>query len=294
MARRLWSILGNSQRLDGGAMFGNAPRPVWERWIAPDERHRIPLACRAMLVQEESGRRILFETGIGAFFPPKLRDRYGVVESEHVLLSSLAEAGTSHEEIDVVVLSHLHFDHAGGLLAAYEEAEDGTPRPPRLLFPRATFVVGREAWERATHPHARDRASFVPELPALLEASGRLEIADGDRSRALGPDYRLHRSDGHTPGLVLAEVPSDDGPIVFAADLIPGRPWVHLPITMGYDRWPEKLIDEKSALLAELVAKRGRLFFTHDPVCAMARVARDDKGKYGVGEEWPAPAGLAI
>ncbi len=279
-------------------MFGNAPRAVWERWIAPDERHRIPLACRAMLVEERTGdggvRRILFETGIGAFFPPKLRDRYGVVESEHVLLRSLEEAGTRHDEIDVVVLSHLHFDHAGGLLAAHEEDAQGHALPPRLLFPRATFVVGREAWERATHPHARDRASFIPELPGLLEATGRLEIVDGDRSSALGPDFRLHRSDGHTPGLVLAEVPSADGPIVFAADLIPGRPWVHLPITMGYDRWPEKLIDEKTALLEELVAHRGRLFFTHDPVCAMGRVAKDDKGRFGVGEEWLAPAGLAI
>ncbi|UJR83779.1 MBL fold metallo-hydrolase [Sandaracinus amylolyticus] len=291
--RRLWSILGNSQRLDGGAMFGNAPRPVWERWIAPDERHRIPLACRAMLVEEthDDGRvrRVLFETGIGAFFSPKLRDRYGVVESEHVLLESLARAGTTHDQFDVVVLSHLHFDHAGGLLAAYEEGQ-----PPRLLFPNATFVVGREAWERAKHPHPRDRASFVPELIALLEASGRLEIADGDRSRALGPDYVLHRSEGHTPGLVLAEVPSDAGPIVFAADLIPGRPWVHLPITMGYDRWPEKLIDEKEALLRDLVARGGRLFFTHDPETAMGRVTRDDAGRYGVGEIWSAPAALPI
>jgi glyoxylase-like metal-dependent hydrolase (beta-lactamase superfamily II) len=298
MARRLWSILGNSQRLDGGAMFGNAPRAVWERWIPPDERHRIPLACRTMLIEEvlaeedlpgAETRRILFETGIGAFFPPKLRDRFGVVESEHVLLRALEEAGAPHDTIDAVVLSHLHIDHAGGLLAPYQEGA-----PQRLLFPKATFVVGREAWERATHPHARDRASFIPELPKLLEATGRLEIVEGRTSRTLGPDYVLHRSDGHTPGLVLSEVPSDDGPIVFAADLIPGRPWVHLPITMGYDRWPEKLIDEKTELLADLVARRGRLFFTHDPEVAMGRVARDESGKYGVGEQWPAPAGLAI
>jgi glyoxylase-like metal-dependent hydrolase (beta-lactamase superfamily II) len=291
--RRLWSILGNSQRLDGGAMFGNAPRALWERWIAPDERHRIPLACRAMLIEEtaEDGRvrRILFETGIGAFFPPKLRDRYGVVESGHVLLESLEAAGTSHEAMDVVVLSHLHFDHAGGLLAPYEEG-----RPPRLLFPRATFVVSRPAWERARRPHVRDRASFVPELQDLLEASGRLEVVEDDRSAALGPDYVLHRSDGHTPGLLLGEVPSDHGPIVFAADLIPGRPWVHLPITMGYDRWPEKLVDEKAALLERLVARGGRLFFTHDPSVALGRVVRDESGRFGIGQEWAQPAGLEI
>jgi glyoxylase-like metal-dependent hydrolase (beta-lactamase superfamily II) len=290
--RTLTSIEGNSQRLDGGAMFGNAPKPVWEKWIAPDERNRIPLACRAMLIEEHDGartRRILFETGIGAFFAPKMRERFGVMESEHVLLRSLEAAGAPHDTIDVVVLSHLHFDHAGGLLTAYEE---GTPLA--LLFPRATFVVGREAYERAKHPHPRDRASFIPELLPLLEASGRLEIVEGTKSAALGDAYHLHRSSGHTPGLVVAEVPSAEGPIAFAADLIPGRPWVHLPITMGYDRSPELLIDEKTALLGDLLARNGRLFFTHDPAVAMARVARDSTGKYGAGEEWRAPSRLPI
>ncbi|MBN8616986.1 MAG: MBL fold metallo-hydrolase [Deltaproteobacteria bacterium] len=290
--RTLSSITGNTQRLDGGAMFGNAPRPVWEKWIPADDRHRIPLACRAMLIEEREGdrtRRVLFETGIGAFFPPKMRDRFGVVESDHVLLASLGALGLTDADIDVVVLSHLHFDHAGGLLAAYEEGA-----PHRLLFPNATFVVGEEAWQRAVSPHARDRASFIPELVPLLEGSGRLERVSGERSPTLGDAYRLHRSSGHTPGLVLAEVTSHEGAIVFAADLIPGRPWVHLPITMGYDRFPELLIDEKRALLEDLVARRGRLFFTHDAEVAMSRVERDANGKFGPGESWPAPVRLPI
>ncbi len=274
-------------------MFGNAPKPVWEKWIAPDERNRIPLACRAMLVEETladgSTRRVLFETGIGAFFEPKLRERFGVVESEHVLMESLARHGTPHESIDVVVLSHLHFDHAGGLLTPHRAGVAF-----ELLFPKATFVVGDEAWARAKQPHARDRASFIPELVPLLEASGRLELVRGETSLALGSEYKLHRSDGHTPGLVLAEVPSEQGPVVFAADLIPGAPWVHLPITMGYDRFPERLIDEKTALLEDLVARNGRLFFTHDPTCAMARVARDAAGRFSAGERWNHPEGLPL
>jgi glyoxylase-like metal-dependent hydrolase (beta-lactamase superfamily II) len=275
MNRRLYSLMGNSQKLDGGAMFGNAPKALWERWVSADDRNRIDLACRTLLI-EEDGRRILLEAGIGAFFEPKLRDRFGIQETHHVLLENLAKQGLSHADIDVVVLSHLHFDHAGGLLSAWQEGIE-----PKLLFPNATFIVGKVAFERATHPHARDKASFIPTLNQQLEDSGRLELVDGDRSPTLGDNYRFHVSDGHTPGMLLTEFDGNLGPIVFAADLVPGRPWVHRSITMGYDRFPELLIDEKETLLNDLVSRGGRLFFHHDPSCAMARVTLDEKGRLG-------------
>jgi glyoxylase-like metal-dependent hydrolase (beta-lactamase superfamily II) len=284
---KLWSILGNSQKLDGGAMFGNAPRAVWEKWLTPDAQNRVPLACRALLASPLNGKTVLFETGIGAFFEPKLRERYGVVEDRHVLLDSLRAAGFDHRDIDVVVLSHLHFDHAGGLLAPWREGH-----APELLFPNATYIVSAACWDRARAPHPRDRASFISELPDLLEASGRLEIVDGMHSRTLGKAVRFHYSDGHTPGLMLAEIVGpehvngeDHGGVVFCADLIPGRPWVHLPITMGYDRNPELLIDEKREFLEDKLARNVHLFFTHDPGCALAQVTRDDKGRFGTGHE---------
>jgi len=287
---KLWSILGNSQKLDGGAMYGNAPRAMWSKWSPVDDANRIDLACRALLASPLNGKTVLFESGIGAFFPPDLRQRYGVVEDRHVLLDSLAEAGFSHEDIDVVVLSHLHFDHAGGLLALWRE-----DAAPELMFPNAMFVVSAAAWDRACAPHPRDRASFIPELPALLKASGQLEIVDSTHTQVLGESVRFHFSDGHTPGLMLSEIVGPEhvrgeshGGVVFCADLIPGRPWVHVPITMGYDRNAELLIDEKREFLEDKLARNVHLFFTHDPGCALAQVTRDAKGRFGTAHEVPA------
>ncbi|MDQ3511707.1 MAG: MBL fold metallo-hydrolase [Pseudomonadota bacterium] len=284
---KLWSLDGNSQKLDGGAMYGNAPRALWARWSPPDDQNRIQLACRALLARPLNGKTVLFEAGIGVFFEPKLRERYGVNEDRHVLLDSLREAGFAPEDIDVVVLSHLHFDHAGGLLAPWAEGE-----PPRLVFPNASYVVGREHYQRALHPHPRDRASFILELPGLLEATGRLELVDGEWSQTLGDTVRFHYSHGHTPGLMLAEIVGPEnvdgqhhGGVVFCADLVPGRPWVNVPITMGYDRNAELLIDEKLAFLEDKLTRNVHLFFTHDPDCALAQVVRDANGRFASAHE---------
>ncbi len=275
MARRLYSLRGNDQKLDGGAMFGNAPRALWESWAPVDDRNRIDLATRCLVVNE--GKRfILFEAGVGAFFSPAMKDRFGIQGERNRLLTSLDLYGLKHTDIDVVVLSHLHFDHAGGLLSAWSEDE-----PPQLLFPNARYLVGQQAWERANDPHPRDRASFIPVLNELLRASGRLELVKGPTSPVLGDGYRFITSHGHTPGMLLTLIEGDRGPLVYGADLVPGRAWVHTSITMGYDRFPELLIDEKIALLDLLVGRKGRVFFTHDPVYAMAHITRDERGRYG-------------
>jgi glyoxylase-like metal-dependent hydrolase (beta-lactamase superfamily II) len=283
---QVYSIPGNTQKLDGGAMFGNCPKNLWEKWAPPDPQNRIELACRAMLVRDDRGRHVLFEAGIGAFFEPKLKERFGVVEREHVLVGSLAELGLAPKDIDIVVLSHLHFDHAGGVLTEWRDGE-----PLNLVFPRAHYVVGARAWERANHPHFRDRASFIPELQPLLEATGRLELVPTPdtgafaTSKTLGEGFRFVVSEGHTPGLMLGTVEhGPHGPITFLGDLVPGVPWVHLPITMGYDRYPELLIEEKRKLLDRVVAGNEWVFYTHDPRIAASRVGKDDKGKFSATE----------
>ncbi|MCF6193706.1 MAG: MBL fold metallo-hydrolase [Kangiellaceae bacterium] len=281
--KKLYSLNGNTQKLDGGAMFGNAPKGMWQKWLEVDEHNRIELACRCLLIKEtiDSGetRNILLELGVGAFFEPKMKSRFGIVESNHVLLDSLKEVGLSHEDIDILILSHLHFDHVGGILSEWREGEE-----PELLFPNAKILVGKTAWERAFNPHFRDRASFIPTVLNKLKDRKQVYQIDSNSSEILGPDYSFHMSDGHTPGMLLTEIQMPRGPIVYCADLIPGEPWVHLPITMGYDRFAEKLIDEKQILLADLLERKGRLFFTHDSNSSMGRLALNDRNKYHLSE----------
>jgi glyoxylase-like metal-dependent hydrolase (beta-lactamase superfamily II) len=271
------AVDGNRQRLDGGAMFGNAPRTLWEKWIAPDELGRIPLNCRAMLL-EINGQKILCETGIGNFFEPKLADRYGVFEPNHKLLENLNALGVRESDINFVILSHLHFDHAGGLLSAWSQ---DNPEDRHLLFPNAKIVVGRQAMERAKSPHSRDKASFIPELTSLIEASGRMVIVDGETHPMVLPNVlSFHYTHGHTPGHMHTIANTGRHRVVFAGDLIPGRAWVHLPITMGYDRFAEQVIDEKKDFYGKFADNSTFIFYTHDHECAMSHVRLSEKNRY--------------
>jgi glyoxylase-like metal-dependent hydrolase (beta-lactamase superfamily II) len=274
---RVSAIEGNRQLLDGGSMFGNAPRPVWEKWIAPDSLGRIPLACRALLI-EFDGLKVLCEAGIGAFFEPKLAERFGVQSPDrHLLLENLAKLGVQPGDIDYVILSHLHFDHAGGLLPTFKEMAAGRKE---LVFPKAKFIVGADAWERALHPHSRDKASFIPDLTSLLKNSGRLIVVPKDPlPKELKDKFDFIETQGHTPGQMHTLFNGDKQKIFFCGDLIPGRPWVHLPITMGYDRFPEKLIDEKAAVYARAEKEHWLLFFTHDPEAPASEI-RSSSGRF--------------
>lgn len=278
-------ILGNSQKLDGGAMFGNAPRAVWQKWIPPDELGRIPLACRTLLV-EFGSEKILFETGIGAFFAPSLADRFGVqTPATHQLRENLKKLNLQPEDITTVVLSHLHFDHAGGLLPTFQEAQNGNDA---LIFKNAQFITSQEAFARAQKPHDRDKASFIPGLVEKLQNSGRLRLVKANE-KLFSDRLEFVISHGHTPGQLLSLFHGNKESLFFCGDLIPGLSWVHLPITMGYDRFPEMLIDEKRALYEKLDLNKTWLYFTHDSEYAAARVQKDAQGKWAAVEKIKTP-----
>jgi len=273
---KLFSVEGNRQHLDGGAMFGNAPKEMWQQRISPDARNRIPLACRAFVLQTDDGRTILFETGIGTFFEPKMKERYGVDQNEPMLLKNLDKLGIKEEDIDVVVLSHLHFDHAGGLLSSYGE-------PLRLLFPKALYLVGKQHWDRAKNPHIREKASFISQLPQLLEQSQRLFLVEEGLTHPLVNDgVAFVFSHGHTIGLMLSEINLNGELYVFVSDLIPGMAWIHLPLAMGYDRFPELIVDEKKRFYESWLSRSGKLLFTHDPDEVCAKLIKKNEEKYQV------------
>ena len=281
----LTSVLGNSQRLDGGAMFGNVPRALWSRWLSPDQEGRILLQCRCLLIQTDS-QKILLETGIGSYMPPKLKQRFGVESDRHDLLDHLSQIGVEPDDIDVVILSHLHFDHAGGLLVPYQSHSDADDdaKSVELVFNRARFIVGAEAFARSIHPHPRDRASFIPGLSEALQASGRLSLVERQtKASDIGlPSFlEFVYSDGHTPGQMHTLIRAHDRALFFAGDLIPGVAWVHTAVTMGYDRFPEQLIDEKTSVYQRALDEHWSLFFTHDPDVALAELSFDaDKRRF--------------
>jgi glyoxylase-like metal-dependent hydrolase (beta-lactamase superfamily II) len=272
---KLTSLCGNFMKLDGGAMFGNAPKALWQRWIKPDQNNLIDIGSRSLLIESKE-YKILFETGLGAYLSPDMKKRFQVLEEGHVLLKSLKEHGIDHSDITHVILSHLHFDHAGGLLKQWEEGSHDL----KLLFNNAQYITGKANFERSQSPHLRDQASFIPGLGSLLKKSGRLVLKkDGDTLKLGDISIKFIESNGHTPGMILSDIKANNLSIIFTGDLMPGLPWVNLPITMGYDRNGEQLIDEKLKVLEKVYENNALLFFPHDPVYAVSNLSFDENKK---------------
>lgn len=251
--------------LDGGSMFGSVPKPLWSRLHPPDERNRIRLAMRCLLL-EGHGRRVLVDDGIGTKFPPKLADIYRIEHDTQTLEGSLAAHGLGVGDVTDLVLTHLHFDHAGG-----STRREGDRLVPRL--PNARVYVQRRNWENALAPNLRERASYLPENFAPLEEAGRVERWDGPQSP--WPGVTLFTADGHTRGQQLVRVSGPEGTVYFVADLIPTAAHVRIPFVMGYDVAAIETMAEKRALLERASRERAWICLEHDPVVALARPVAD-------------------
>jgi glyoxylase-like metal-dependent hydrolase (beta-lactamase superfamily II) len=251
--------------LDGGSMFGSVPKPLWSRLQAPDDRNRIRLAMRCLLL-EGYGRRVLVDDGIGDKFPPKLADIYAVDQREHSLERSLAAHAVNPSDITDVLLTHLHFDHAGG-----STKREGERLVPRL--PRARYYVQRRNLENARHPNPRERASYLPEnFEPLIEADV-LTLWDGPGTPWPGIETLL--ADGHTRGQQLVRVSGPEGALYFATDMIPTASHIRIPYVMGYDVAAIETMTEKRALLERAIAENAWVCLEHDPRIALARPAVD-------------------
>src|SRR6185369_5197923 len=197
--------------LDGGSMFGSVPKPLWSKLQPPDERNRIRLAMRCLLLEGDEGR-ILVDDGIGTKFSPKLADIYGVEHDVHTLEGSLAAIGLGLADVTDVVLTHLHFDHAGGSTRL-----DGNRVVP--TFPKARYHVQRRNLENARNPNPRERASYLAENFEPLEEHGAIDAMDG--SNTPWPGFELFTANGHTRGQQLVRVSGPEGALYYVADLIP-------------------------------------------------------------------------
>ena len=252
--------------LDGGAMFGVVPRPLWERVAPPDERNRIRLAMRAWLVRD-GHRTTLIDAGAGDKLDAKTAAIYALDRGRN-LTHALAARGLAAADIDVVVASHLHFDHAGGFT---ESGADGAARP---RFPNARHSIRRGEWEDATHPHERNRASYFAENYVPLLAAGLVDFVDEDGEVA--PGLRVRRTGGHTAHHQVVYIESEGRTAVFAADLLPTAAHLPLPYIMGYDLYPMETLAFKRAFLREAVEREYLILFEHDPTIAAGYLREQD------------------
>jgi glyoxylase-like metal-dependent hydrolase (beta-lactamase superfamily II) len=255
-------------RLDGGAMFGVVPKLLWEKRTPADDRNRIRLAMRPLLVR--GVRTMIVDAGIGDKGDAKFVDIYGLDRVRH-LDHTMADAGLEAAAIDLVLATHLHFDHAGGFTA---NGPDGIPRP---RFPRAQYIVRRGEWEDATHPNERTRASYLPENFEPLAAHGVLQLLSDDAT--VMPGVRVQRTGGHTKHHQIVYFGSGTETAVLAADLVPtsahlGEPWI-----MAYDLYPLETLEVKRAFLRDAVERGYLVFFSHDPEVAAGYIREDAKGR---------------
>ena len=261
--------------LDGGSMFGVVPRVLWEKKHEPDEKNRIRLALHCLLLRDGE-HTVLVDDGMGGGWSDKQMGIYGLERPEGDLLDDLARHGVTPEEVTDVVITHLHFDHAGGTVRFHEDGSTS------LTFPNAVHWISQANLQWGESPTERDRASYLrPRWQPLLDDEEHLRLVDG--AQEILPGLRTLPVSGHTPGQQLVVAGDDEAKVLFAGDLIPFASQLRIPWIMGFDLNPLLTLNEKKDILARAAAEDWVVVFEHDPQVPAARIEADD-GNFRVRE----------
>ena len=271
---RVDAFVAGQFALDGRAMFGSVPRALWEKRIAPDTLHRIPLLARLLLLRRNTGEVVLVDTGMGNRFDARFAEMFAITpgpDRPASFVEPLQELGVGIDDITHVLLTHLHFDHSGGI--SIRRGESVEP-----VFASATHWVQRENFETAERPNAKEKASYLPEnVQPLRETS--LVLLDGPEE--LLPGLSVTPSHGHTRGMQTVRVAGGGKVLYYLADLAPTHHHLHLPFTMGYDINALDVMAEKEALLSRSVEEEAVVVFEHDSQVGSGRVQRE-RGRYSL------------
>jgi len=253
--------------LDGGAMFGVVPKPLWEKKSPPDSRNRIRLAANSLLVRT-ANKNILIETGNGTKWTPKLRDIYAIDEGDP-LTQNLATAGVSPSQVDLVINTHLHFDHAGGNTKLLDDHAVPT-------FPNAQYIVQADEFAHAANPTERDRASYFENNFLPMRQSGQWKLISGDTE--ILPGISVVRIPGHNASIQAVKLTGGGRTVFFVADLFPTRHHLPLAWIMAYDLYPLQTLETKRKWMRTIVADGWIVVFGHDPdVPAATLYERENK-----------------
>jgi glyoxylase-like metal-dependent hydrolase (beta-lactamase superfamily II) len=256
---------GGKFGLDGGAMFGVVPKVLWEKKSSPDEKNRIRMRANSLLVRA-ANKTIVVETGNGTQWDPKLRAIYAIEDGDP-LLDSLANAGVQPGQVDLVINTHLHFDHAGG----NTRLANGRVVP---TFPRAWYIVQRGELEHAMNPTERDRASYFPENIQAVSNEERWELLEGDQE--ILPGISVARIPGHNADIQAVKITGGGKTLAFVADLLPTRHHIPLPWIMAYDLYPLETLETKRLWVRRIVEEGWIVVFGHDPDIAVATLRERD------------------
>ena len=259
-------LVSDKFRLDGGAMFGSIPKALWGKRIEADEKNRIQLLCRLLVVEDKArGIKLLVDTGMGREWTEKEKVIYHI---EYQTSKDLSEylAGITH-----VLLTHLHFDHCGGCINSGE-----------LIFPQAVHFVSEKNWQHAHSPSLKERASYLEDNFALLNNSNLHLTQD---SEEILPNIWVYQANGHTSGLQWLLIASKNQNLAYPSDLIPTSHHIHIPYTMGYDMCAETTLKEKQNFLNQAVRENWLVCFEHDSEVAAATISINEKNQFSKDEE---------